>query len=122
MEPMSRNTSYKPSSRNDWYDFFCTSMRLGICITSLIFAKLFRVVVPSCTSFTFNIKGVTPIFFSQKKVEIQRRSAAAGLKFFARPGRGAHILVRINFHFNRAYNIDEQARKVNNYFYINSTK
>ena len=60
------------------------------CITSLIFAKLFRVVVPSCTSFTFNIKGVTPIFFSQKKVDIPRRSAGAGLKFIARPGRGAH--------------------------------
>ena len=66
-------------------------------------------------------RGHSNLFFSEKS----RNPApirCRGPKFFARPGRGAHILVRINFHFNRAYNIDEQARKVNNYFYINSTK
>ena len=105
-------------------------MNLQLC---LFFAKLYQLAVPSAAKtfsagkqvHRFNQIGLTLGIFAVNHiyiVKIQRRSAAAGLKFFARPGRGAHILVRINFHFNRAYNIDEQARKVNNYFYINSTK
>ena len=68
----SRSTSRSPSSKNHLYDFFCTSMRLGISRVSPILAKLMRSVLPSIVGLTI-IEKITPF----NKIDIRVFTTAA---------------------------------------------
>ena len=64
MEETSRKTSFSPFSRNQLYEFFCTSIRFGISRTSLIFPKFIRTFFPHCFGVTCTIGEKPPYSLS----------------------------------------------------------
>ena len=77
---MSWKTSFRPSSRNHLYEFFCTSIRFGISRTSLIFPKFILTFFPHCFGVTFTIGEKPPLLLSELAAFSMQMPGSASLQ------------------------------------------